>query len=274
MAPATDTNTSVSPTLDVPTDVPPTYWMVAVERETVRGFTAASIRPGRLARVWPAWGAANFLSGDRQQLYDRLHAVIRPLAHVACLTWPQGLVECPDDDFRRSGYSRITHIDYLAGPVEHNQSDSHSESLVFRTLEPNDDRLVRVYSATLIDSHDCRNWHDPRSIQEILLGMGPSSGQSTYAIATTAQGVDVGCVVMSRHGLQDQVTVEYLGLIPSARGAGIGNELIAYARHTAQAWNCRTLGVYVDVENEPAQRLYGRNQFCPGSQFAFYARML
>lgn len=271
---AAKTGQSVPQWPDMPLDVPPTYWMVAVERETVRGCIGASIRPGNLARIWPAWGDESFSSADRGRLYDRLHDLVRPIASVACLTWPKGLVDCPDAEFRRIGYSRISDIDYLAGPVKCNPPSSPAESLVFRTAEPNDDRLLSVYAATLDGSHDCRDWHDPRSVKEILLGMAPVSGQSSYAVATTAQGVDVGCLVMSHHGLQDQATVEYLGLVPLARGARLGRELVAYARHMAQVWNCRTLGVCVDTQNEPAQRLYGRSQLYPLGQFAFYARIL
>ena len=58
-----------------------------------------------------------------------------------------------------------------------------------------------------------------------------------------------------------EVELAYLGVVPSARGRGLGRELMAFALSEAAHRGASSVTVSVDSRNELALRLYQRGGF-------------
>jgi ribosomal protein S18 acetylase RimI-like enzyme len=56
----------------------------------------------------------------------------------------------------------------------------------------------------------------------------------------------------------DVVEIVYMGLIPSARGRGLGSQLVRIAKGIARDHNCARIILAVDQENRPAVSIYHR----------------
>ncbi|MEM7315340.1 MAG: GNAT family N-acetyltransferase [Planctomycetota bacterium] len=70
----------------------------------------------------------------------------------------------------------------------------------------------------------------------------------------------VGCLLMQMHP-QETMELVYMGLTPQSRRRGIGSLLVQEARQTALEHYCNMLVTAVDVQNQPAMRVYERAGF-------------
>jgi ribosomal protein S18 acetylase RimI-like enzyme len=64
--------------------------------------------------------------------------------------------------------------------------------------------------------------------------------------------------------------VAYLGVVPEARGRGLGMELIARALREAWAAGVRSVTLSVDARNRPAWKLYQAAGFEPHDRREVY----
>jgi RimJ/RimL family protein N-acetyltransferase len=76
-----------------------------------------------------------------------------------------------------------------------------------------------------------------------------------------SDGRDVGCLLLADHPAADQWELVYMGLVPAARGHGLGAEMIRFSQYlTGQAGRGR-LVLAVDADNAPALALYASAGF-------------
>ncbi len=73
-------------------------------------------------------------------------------------------------------------------------------------------------------------------------------------------GEAMGCLLMQMHP-RETMELVYMGLPPQSRKRGIGSQLVQEARQTALRHDCNMLVTAVDIQNEPAVRLYERAGF-------------
>lgn len=124
--------------------------------------------------------------------------------------------------------------------------------LTFTTADR--DTFVRTLIATHADTLDCPELNAVRTAAD-----APTFAQEFVAWHA---GEAVGVVAL------DGAELSYLGLTPSARGRGFGDELLRFAIRTAGG----VIHLSVDNRNTPARRLYERHAFAEtGRREAFLA---
>ena len=71
----------------------------------------------------------------------------------------------------------------------------------------------------------------------------------------------VGIMLLSRLRSDDAMELTYLGLMPHARGKGLGRRMLAQGLATARNCGVKSMVLAVDNRNRPAQRLYAKMNF-------------
>jgi GNAT superfamily N-acetyltransferase len=144
-------------------------------------------------------------------------------------------------------------------------SEGNSEYKSFVTL------VNSTYSETL----DCPALAEHRTAQETLNGyrtaaaFDPTSWfrvvHSEGSVRSECAGMQttVGCVILGYHPPPpDQretpgvVEIVYMGIVPSARGIGLGKDLVEHAFAVARNHSADRLILAVDQKNKPARRIY------------------
>ena len=122
-----------------------------------------------------------------------------------------------------------------------------------------------VLQATYLGSLDMPELEGIRSLDDILAShraggrFDPGRWQLGYL-----SGEPAASAILLLSELPDHMAweVAYLGLVPAARGRGIGRAALAHAVESARAHTAR-LELAVDGRNYPAHRLYSAAGFTP-----------
>jgi ribosomal protein S18 acetylase RimI-like enzyme len=177
----------------------------------------------------------------------------------------------------RNGFDHVTHLWFL----RHDLSDPppgravpRAASCPWHTVRldylPYDGRdpaafhqtLLRTYEGTL----DCPEVNGVRTVEEVVAG---HRAQGVYEPArwllARQEGVPVGVLLlMAAEGGEWEVA--YVGVVPEARGRGVGRELMLKALVEARAGGARRLVLSVDGRNRPAWGLYRGLGFEPNER--------
>lgn len=125
------------------------------------------------------------------------------------------------------------------------------------SIEPAIDRdLLAVLADTYQDTMDCPLLRGRRRIEDILEGHRASGtiDPSTW-LMLRLDDVPAGCILVTGAGTTT-ADLAYVGLIPSARGAGHGIALIRTVLVRLRALGTSRIRLAVDGANEPALRVY------------------
>lgn len=118
-------------------------------------------------------------------------------------------------------------------------------------------RLARVVEATYVGSLDCPGLDNVRKIEDVLEGYRATGVFSPARwLIVRHQGQDVGCLLLTDHPDAESWELIYMGLIPSARGNGWGEQISHYAQWLTRQAGRPRLVVAVDEANAPAIRMY------------------
>ncbi len=85
---------------------------------------------------------------------------------------------------------------------------------------------------------------------------------------------DVGCVLLADHPSSDQAELVYLGVVPEARGRGIGLAMTRHAQWLAHCAGRGQLVVAVDAANTPALDVYAESGFVGWDRQSVFLREL
>jgi ribosomal protein S18 acetylase RimI-like enzyme len=127
--------------------------------------------------------------------------------------------------------------------------------------------LQRTYEETL----DCPEVSGARTIEQVIEGhknQGLFDPELWWLVRQGPRPVGVLLMMPSPEGLDWELA--YLGLVPEARGQGLGKELILKALCEARAALVSGVTLSVDERNHPARRLYLRAGFTPFDRRAVY----
>ncbi len=123
-------------------------------------------------------------------------------------------------------------------------------------------RMAQVLERTYKDSLDCPQLVEHRPVSDILDGYR-QVGRFDPRLWLVAQceEVDVGCVLLADHPRSNAWELVYMGVVPEARGRGMGLALVRHAQWLAAVAGRERLTAAVDAENEPAVRAYAAAGF-------------
>lgn len=233
--------------------------------EQLLGVMLATPAPGSVGLVWPP---------------QTLRIVERPAIEDALvqdvLSWlgAQGVKICqallrPEEiplgkPLLRNGFQHITSLSFLQFRLDRYHKPLSAEpALEFRPYDIGTHgalaaTLLRTYQATL----DCPELNGVRTIEETLAGHQAQGQFDPRRWWLARLGEEPVGVLLVNAACDDQAwEIIYMGLIPSVRGRGLGQELLAKALHEAQQAGVKKLTLSVDRRNQPALRLYRRVGF-------------
>lgn len=216
------------------------------------GKAGLMMLPGNLVRsefVEQAYGAA-------------VEAVCRDLARRGA-RFAQGVLE-PEDRagpqiLARGGFERITSLMYLARSVRYPWVDPPQRTDLDWVTYGNEERgaFESTLAQTYVASADFPELTALRGAADALEAHR-ATGEFDPQLWNLCRiaGQDVGCVLLNRHADGETLELVYVGVADSARGVGLGRELLRRVLELARQFRMRRIVVAVDKRNEIALRLY------------------
>ena len=119
-------------------------------------------------------------------------------------------------------------------------------------------RLAYFIESTFDDTLDCPAMNGHRSRGQVLEGFldGRQLRQTNPCWEVLeVDGRVAGCLLLQQHS-SELVELVYMGLLPSARGQGLGKAMVHRAISTTRRLGSQTLVVAVDEQNWPALDVY------------------
>lgn len=178
---------------------------------------------------------------------------------------------------RPNGSGTIT----VAGPVTGSAGPRHQ----FTNVPPEGDRLQRWYrllEATYVNSLDCPAINGRRSLVHTVAGYQATGRRwdpgwvmltaDPAADAPTGPPTDLGGFILADHPAADFFELIYFGVVPQARGCGLGRKILEHALSLAAQAGRSCLIAAVDRQNLPALRVYADAEFSALEQRSVYAR--
>ena len=123
-------------------------------------------------------------------------------------------------------------------------------------------RLRDVVEATYAETLDCPALDGLRSATDALEEYRKSPGYDPRLwFFVREAGQDVGCLILADHAEQDHWELVYVGVVPAARGRGLGLRVVRQAQHLARVADRGRIVLAVDVANRPAVAMYEASGF-------------
>ncbi len=173
------------------------------------------------------------------------------------------------------GFGPIAHLEYLAGSINSTESNAeHADyrgEVSFQGIDwddgdalPHD--LADLVESTYVDTLDCPQLAKFRSAQQTLISYRQSAAFDArlwFRVFDTgpASGQPIGCVILANHSADESadggvIELVYMGLVPQARGRGLGRAVLDRAIGIAREFGADRMIMAVDLQNGPARRLY------------------
>ncbi len=250
---------------------------IAHDGRVVTGVGLGQVHRGLTGSVW----RPRFAALENDQLGVRLTQLPANWLAQRELRLLQSLVDPHDaaaaDWLRQSGFAHIARLAYLvwsdgtppAPPVE-------KTPLRFAIVPPEmADQLVQVIEQSYLGTLDCPALNGVRTTLEVLEGYREIG---TYWPSAWLQAwrddQPVGCLILADHPAANQCELVYMGLVPEARGQGLSQAIVRHAQELARQQRRPRLVLAVDLENQPALKLYDRNGFVLWDERDVFARIL
>ena len=188
---------------------------------------------------------------------------IAAASSASIATWCSGL-----------GFEPLATLDYLSDKIDEGippGNSTHQRSLRFEPMDWNCDDEFNTFAAlveqTYEQTHDCPMLAKYRTSIQAIAGYRSSGAFAPswwLRLVDPDQGEDLGCLIMGHHRSNDVppggdvVEIVYMGLVPTARGQGLGSELVRMAREFGHRAGCERIILAVDRRNHPARSIYDR----------------
>jgi ribosomal protein S18 acetylase RimI-like enzyme len=157
----------------------------------------------------------------------------------------------------RNGFRRVTSLCYMRAEPTSPPPDI-GPRLDFQPYDPADAgpfhaTLLRTYEGTL----DCPEVTGVRDIAEIIAGhRAPDGAEMDHWWLALERDRPAGVLLLTETAGSETWEVAYVGVVPEARGRGVGRQLVLKALREARAAGMCQLSLSVDARNQPAIQLY------------------
>ena len=248
----------------------------AYRGEKLAAAALVDVLPGKTAIIWPP---RPFGEQTRETIRELLVQIVERLSR-------QGVrlvqVFLPNDRraeeriFIEAGFRCAATLSYLVslrGTFPTVRSDDGVEFLPYSTAL--DERLARVIEQTYAGSLDCPSLDRVRAIEDVLQGYR-ATGVFDPArwLIVRQSGNDVGCLLLADDPDSNQWELTYMGVIPEARGRGMGRAIVRHAQWLAAQAGRERLVLAVDANNEPAIGVYAAANFVQWDERRLFLRVL
>jgi mycothiol synthase len=227
--------------------------------------------PGNAAVVWPP----AFDSPVAPALMSAVDAALdEQKTRLAQILMPS--TEAVDEDLlARANFHRLVDLAYFTLERANFANYVGPDELQFvpRASEY-PERIHHVIRQSYEQSLDCPELNDLRDPAEIVAGyqvQGTFEPENWFLIHHV--GRDVGVLVLTEHPPGENWELVYMGIIPSARGQGFGEQVVRFAVEQARIHDAERLVLAVDQRNSPALETYRRVGFVMWDRRTVYARL-
>jgi len=269
--PAEERTAQVASTIAAAMDPEKTFadlWIARRGKQIVAA-TWVQAAPGRTAVVWPP----QLVGGEPETTATALFKEVDARLKVGDFDLAQSVQMSEEgkipDRLRRHGFQLAAKLLYLiydvvsTGDVERiglveTVAEEHASPLEFEPFsESIADRLMNLVERTYIDTQDIPVLNNLRTMADVLDGYRNTGSFDPHNwFFVQSGGSDIGCLLLADHPSLEQVELIYMGVVPEARGQGLGKRITERAkRHTRQVGR-RQLILGVDAENSPALLTY------------------
>jgi ribosomal protein S18 acetylase RimI-like enzyme len=140
--------------------------------------------------------------------------------------------------------------------------------------ESQEERMEKLVERTYESSLDFPILDGVRALEEVLDGYRHSGDyRPEFWRFVLQEEKDIGCLLLTPHA-EAAWELVYMGLVPQARGAGLGTAITAYAQGLVRAFGGRRLFLAVDAANSPAVASYRRAGFEPWREASVFLKIL
>lgn len=233
----------------------------------------AQPQPGRTATLWPP----QFAGAQEDRLASELVETATRRAGESDTAMLQAIVE-PTDIFTANlllaaGFAHVAKLLYLEWLPKHFERSMRPDPIFESYHSGSRERLKKVIGQTYIGSLDCPKLDRLRSLDDVLEGYQATGDfDPTMWMLVQAKGHDVGALLLAWFAQTQQAELIYMGVVPAARGQGMGAALLCQAQALAIERRAEKLLLAVDAANIPARKLYQRAGFREWSQRGVYVR--
>jgi GNAT superfamily N-acetyltransferase len=250
--------------------------VVALDGDQLLGAVLAVLRPGGAAFLWPPAVCAGSAVPDvsralLQAVASRVDA--RGVQFTQCLLDPGDSAGRTTLD--RGGFPFATELILLARPLLTLPSAPPANDLSVQTYTPaRHAAFSQIVERTYVGTLDCPILARIRGGEESLEAHR-ATGQfvpEAWRLYRTKDR-DVGVLILAEHPERDTWEVAYLGVVPEARGRGIGRAILHDGLALAKRSGRATIEIAVDSANTPALQLYRRLDFNVVRRFAVHLRV-
>lgn len=177
------------------------------------------------------------------------------------------------------GYEPIAELAYMSRIVtdEDGALGPAGEVCQLTAIDPRDpaalQRFIQVLQRTFEATLDCPALNRFRSAAQIARAYldSPAFDPRGWFVGTS-DGQEVACLVLTPYPRSEAVELTYMGVVPDARGRGIGRELVQHAMQQTLAFGGRDLILAVDQKNAPARACYRKLDFVDIAEEAVWGR--
>ncbi len=229
------------------------------------GAAWGQVVPGRTAFTWPP----RLEAGVQESIAEGLQQAVDQYLTATGITMSQAVL--PDTNCTEAvrllaaGYHHFADLEYLVCTRAHFPATRPAISVEFTVMKNVDhNRFTTLIESTYSNTLDCANLDNIRTLEDTLAGYR-MTGQHRpdWWLVAQHQGRDVGCLILADHEPDDQCEVVYMGVVPDARGLGIGRQMVDQALWLAACQDRQRLVLAVDRRNWPARDIYRAAGFQP-----------
>lgn len=234
--------------------------LVAAQEGRIVGAGLSIVQPDGTAFLWPP---VTQEATAADQIIDALYSEINRWVDASGALLGQALVE-PERTrewaaLERNGYRHLADLEFMVRLLEHPLPGE--ELPPFETVEfdssGNADRFARVLERTYEGTLDCPEFTGTRSPAQALeshrlAGVFQPSMWQVYRL----DGKEAGVMLLSEHPEERAWEVVYMGLVPEARGKGLGRAMLLNGLRAARRAGIERVFLAVDSRNCYATRVY------------------
>ena len=224
--------------------------------------------PGRTAAIWPVGMAAGESETTATALFSELHRCLAQSGTTLC----QALVPASDDPasgrWRGAGYQQGANLLSMTCEAVNLPTQSPPQAdLHFVPTQPGDEgQLSQLVERTYEKTLDCPLLNGMRQGSDVLEGYrqgGAFRPELWFQIqrAMDKGRLPIGCLFLMEHPANRNLELVYFGLVPEARGRGLGRQIVQRAMWEARQAGVERLVLAVDATNTPAIDIYSAAGF-------------
>lgn len=182
----------------------------------------------------------------------------------------QALLEQDDQSkaaaLKASQFLHLAQLSYLSRPVpsgRYKPDINWPANVTVETYrEANRRDFLSALDASYVETLDCPELHGLRATEDVLAGhMATPAFEADLWTLLRVDGKAAGVLLFNPSPTTRTIELVYFGLVRSARGRGLGRQLLRYGMSRIAGRREKHLALAVDERNEPARSLYASEGF-------------